>query len=157
MFSKAFCSSGVRSRDCVVKSFWMILIMNGFEIINPFRNKPCFFLRVCSTILLKTLWEKEKLLVKSNFSISQSVFYPFGELSAIFNKSEIVVCKLFQFGKSLKFVGWERIKGKKKKMLVARIVRHGVISYQNDVMVSVHTCIIDISKIPHPVTSLPKL
>ena len=27
---------------------------------------------------LKTLWEKEKLLVMSNFSFSHSVFYPFG-------------------------------------------------------------------------------
>ena len=28
-----------------------------------------------------------------------SVFYPFGELSAILIKFEIVVCKLFQFGR----------------------------------------------------------
>ena len=48
--------------------------------------------------LLKTLWEKEKLLVTSNFSFSQSVFYPSKELSAIFIKFEIVVCKRFQFG-----------------------------------------------------------
>ena len=34
----------------------------------------------------------------SNFSFSHSVFYPFGELSAIFIKFEIVVCKLFQIG-----------------------------------------------------------
>ena len=32
-----------------------------------------WFLRVCST-----LWEKEKLLVTSNFYFSHSVFYPFG-------------------------------------------------------------------------------
>ena len=44
-------------------------------------------------------WEKEKLLVTSNFSFSHSVFYPFGELSAIFINFEIVVCKLFQFGR----------------------------------------------------------
>ena len=44
--------------------------------INPFPNKP-WFLRVCSTSLLKTLWEKEKLLVTSNFSFSHSVFYLF--------------------------------------------------------------------------------
>ena len=44
--------------------------------INPFPNKP-WFLRICSTNLLKTLWEKEKLLVASNFSFSHSVFYPF--------------------------------------------------------------------------------
>ena len=64
---------------------------------NTFPNKP-WFLRVSSLSLLKTLWEKEKLLVTSNFSFSHSVFYPFGELSAIFMKFEIVVCKLFQFG-----------------------------------------------------------
>ena len=51
------------------------------------------FLRVCSTSLLKALWEKEKLLVTSSFSFSCNVFYPFEELSAIFIKFEIVVCK----------------------------------------------------------------
>ena len=44
---------------------------------NPFPNKPLFF-HVCSTGLSKTLWEKEKLLVTSNFSFFHSVFYPFG-------------------------------------------------------------------------------
>ena len=44
-------------------------------------------------------WEKEKLLITSNFSFSHSVFYLFGELSAIFVKFEIVVCKLFHFGR----------------------------------------------------------
>ena len=48
---------------------------------------------------LKTMWEKEKLLVASNFSSSHSVFNLFEELSAIFIKFEIVVCKLFQFGR----------------------------------------------------------
>ena len=43
--------------------------------INPFANKP-LFLHVCSTSLLKTLREKEKLLVTSNFSFSHSVFKP---------------------------------------------------------------------------------
>ena len=43
--------------------------------INPFPNKP-WFLRVCSTSLLKTLWEKEKLLVTSNFSFLQQCFLP---------------------------------------------------------------------------------
>ena len=49
--------------------------------------------------LLKTLWEKKKLLVTSNFFFSHNVFYLFGEPSAIFIKFEIVVCKLFQFGR----------------------------------------------------------
>ena len=56
-------------------------------------------LRVCSTSLFKTLWEKKKLLVTSNFSFSHSVFYPFVELFAIFVLLKIVICKLFQFGK----------------------------------------------------------
>ena len=54
---------------------------------NTFPDKPCF-LRVCSTSLSITLWEKEKLLITSNFSFSHSVFYPFGVLHAIFIKVE---------------------------------------------------------------------
>ena len=66
--------------------------------LNPFPNKP-WFLLVCVKILLKTLWEKEKLLVMTNFSFSHSVFYPFEELSAIVFKFKIVVCILFQLGR----------------------------------------------------------
>ena len=47
------------------------------------------FLCVYSTSLLKTMRDKEKLLVTSNFSISHAVSFPF----------EIVVCKPFQFGR----------------------------------------------------------
>ena len=36
-----------------------------FELFNPFSNKP-WFSCAFSTSLLKTLWEKEKLLVMSN-------------------------------------------------------------------------------------------
>ena len=62
-------------------------------ILNPFPNKP-WFLCVCSVSLLKTLWEKEKLLIISNSSsFSHSVFYLFGDLSSIFIKFEIVLCK----------------------------------------------------------------
>ena len=58
-----------------------------------------WFLRVCSESLLKTLWEKDELLVTSSLSFSHNVFYLFGKRSAIFIKFEIVVCKLFQFGR----------------------------------------------------------
>ena len=51
------------------------------------------------TNILKTLLEKEKLLVMSTFFFSNSVLYPFGKLSAIFINFEIVVCNLFQFGR----------------------------------------------------------
>ena len=66
------------------------------KYFNPSPNK-LWFLRVWS--LLKTLWEKEKLLVTSNFSFSHSVFYWFEKLPTIFINFEIVVCKLFQFGR----------------------------------------------------------
>ena len=67
-------------------------------ILNPFPSKP-LFLPVCSTSLLKTLLEKEKLLITSNFSFFSRVLYLFEEVSAIFIKFKIVVCKLFQFGR----------------------------------------------------------
>ena len=68
--------------------------------INPFPSKPCF-LCVCSTSLLKTLWEKEKLLVTSNFSFSHSIFCPFGELSAIFlSNLELLSANAFCLGES---------------------------------------------------------
>ena len=44
-----------------------LLKLYRFFFFNPFPNKP-FCLRVCRTSLLKTLWEKEKLLITGNFS-----------------------------------------------------------------------------------------
>ena len=61
------------------------------------QTSPGFY--VSAVEVLKTLWEKEKLLVTSNFSFSHSVFIRFGEHSAIFIKFKIVVCKFFQFGR----------------------------------------------------------
>ena len=68
------------------------------SLFNPSPNK-LWFLRVRSTSLLKTLWEKKKLLETSNFAFYHYVFYPFGELSAIFIKFEIVIRELFQIGR----------------------------------------------------------
>ena len=86
------------------KTYLADTAVNSF---NPLPNKP-WFLRVCNISILKTLWEKEKLLVTNNFSFSHSVFFLFRELSAIFIEFKIVVCKLFHIWKSLKFVFWER-------------------------------------------------
>ena len=44
----------------------------------------CFYVSAVS--LLEIQWEKDKLLVTSNFSFSHCAFYPFRELSAIFIK-----------------------------------------------------------------------
>ena len=85
------------AEESVLVDYVKLMASIGYPL-NPFPNKP-WFLRVCSTSPLKTPWEKEKLLITSNFSFSHNVFYPFEELSAIFVKFEIVVCKLFQFEK----------------------------------------------------------
>ena len=82
-------------------------IQNGFilNLFNPFPHNDTFWSPLEAS-LLKTLWEKEKLLVTSNFSFTYSVFYPFREVSAIFIKVKIVVYKLFQFGPVYNFVVW---------------------------------------------------
>ena len=67
------------------------------------------FLYVCSTSRLKTLWEKEELLIMSNSSFPPSVFYPFGVHAVTFIKYETVVCTLFGVWKSKKFVIWETV------------------------------------------------
>ena len=65
--------------------------------LSPSQTRPGF--NVSAVSLSKTLREKETLLVKSNFSFFHSDFYPFGERPTIFIRFEIVVCKLFQFGR----------------------------------------------------------
>ena len=77
------------------KNDWWILALT---FINPSPNKPWFLLDCC-TSLFKILWEKKKLLTTSNFSFSHSVFCPFGKLSAIFIKFEIVLFKIFLIGR----------------------------------------------------------
>ena len=60
--------------------------------------------------VLKMLWETEKWIVKSNFSFCHSVFYPYGEISIIYMKFEIVICKLLSVWKSPELVILERVK-----------------------------------------------
>ena len=55
---------------------------------------------LCSRGLLKTPWEKKKLLVTSNFSFSHSVFYPFGELSTISSKLKLSSTNAFSWEES---------------------------------------------------------
>ena len=94
-------TQAVLSRHCLLffifcmskdnPTFWFSLL------VNPFPHKDTFW-RPWETSLLKTLWEKEKLLITSNFSFTHRVFYQFRELFAIYIKFKIVVCRLFQFG-----------------------------------------------------------
>ena len=91
---------------------------------NPFPNKP-WFLRVSSTSLLKTLREKEKLLVTSNFSFSYSVFYPFRKLSSILIKFKIVTSN-FSFSHSV-FYPFRKLSSIsiKFKIVVCKLVHFG--------------------------------
>ena len=85
-------------------------------MFNPFPHKP-LFLHVCSTSLLKTLREKEKLLITSNFSLSHSVFHSFAELSPIFINFDMVspighylkYNFVFFFVKSYPFAKWSEV------------------------------------------------
>ena len=90
MFYENLLNLDKRESKCCVVQDW--------PLINPFPNKH-WFLCVCRTSLLKTLWEKENLFVMSTFSFSHCVFYLFEELSSISIKIKIVVCKFFQFGR----------------------------------------------------------
>ena len=81
--------------DCHCMTLPVEVALNSNTTNNPFPNKP-WFLCVLNKSLAKNLWEKEKFLVMSNSPFPTVFFYPIGKLSAIFIKSKIVVCKLFQ-------------------------------------------------------------
>ena len=71
----------------ICEGFWLTLS----------QTSPCFY--VSAVQILKTLWKKEKLLVVNNFSFTHSVFLHIWRTLSFFFKFEIVVCKLFQFGR----------------------------------------------------------
>ena len=61
-----------------IYSFMKNIIWNfANTLFNPFPHNDTFW-RPWETSLLKTMSEKEKLLIMSNFSFSYSVFYQYG-------------------------------------------------------------------------------
>ena len=73
--------------------------MIGVSDLTLTQTRPGFHVSAVQ-VFWKHCGKKEKLLVKSNFSFFPQCFLPiFIKLSAIFVKFEIVVCKLFQFGR----------------------------------------------------------
>ena len=66
---------------------------------NPFPHNDTFW-RPWETGLLKTLWEKEKLLITSNFSFTQSVCYPFREVSVFSSNSTVSSADCFNLDQS---------------------------------------------------------
>ena len=88
-------------RSIVLLSNKMIQIVS--LIIVQMQSLPLSLSQTSPSLQYKsfenTSGEKGKLLVTSNFFFSPLCFLHFGELSAIFIKFEIVVCKLFPFGR----------------------------------------------------------
>ena len=80
-----------------------------WEWVNPFKNKP-WFLRDCSASLLKTLWEKNKLLRTSNFFFSHSVFQPILRDFWHFHQTWNWRLQTLSVWRSPKFVVWESVK-----------------------------------------------
>ena len=64
-------------RAVVLWLWYRTVIWRQSKSFNTFPHNDTFW-HPWETRLLKTLWEKEKLLVTSNFSFSHSVFYLFG-------------------------------------------------------------------------------
>ena len=73
-------------------------IDSKIHVLTLSQTKPCCYISAVS--LLETLWEKEKLLLMSNFSFSSSVVYSCGELSAVFIKHESVSANSFSLEES---------------------------------------------------------
>ena len=82
---------------------------NAFVFVNPFPNKP-WFLRVCSTSVLKTLREKKKFARFEQFLLFPQYFPPVWRFFCHFH--QIWNCRLQTLSvlKSLKLVIWERVK-----------------------------------------------
>ena len=59
---------------------------------------PWFFTFMQYTSFENTV-DKKEITRNEQFLLFSSVFYPFGELSVIVIKFEIVLCKLLQFGR----------------------------------------------------------
>ena len=106
IFSTFFISNDQCNYDSIICYQIHCGLVHSKDAFTLFQTSSGF--HVPAERLLKTLREKEKLLVTSNFSFSSCVFYSFEELSAIFIK----LCHLqtLSIRKSLKFVVWERVK-----------------------------------------------
>ena len=68
------------------------------KVLTLSKTSPGFYVSAVQ-VFLKHCGKRRNCSLTSNFSFSHCVFYPFGELSAIFIRFENVVCKLFEFGR----------------------------------------------------------
>ena len=74
--------------DCPLPDVWCFLNFNTFPHTDA-------FWRLCSRPLWKTLWQKEKLLMMSNFSLCHNVFNS-SNITLSFTDVFLIVAKMFQ-------------------------------------------------------------
>ena len=73
--------------------------------VKPFPQDP-WFLRPYKRRLLKTSWEKEKMLVTSIFSFFHNIFFFIKDINHYLSNIRFDVCKCFQYGQCLTCVVW---------------------------------------------------
>ena len=83
-----------------------ISVLNAISVFNPFPNKP-WFLHVCSTSLLKTLWKKGEIARKEQFLLFPQCFLPYWTTFCHSHQTKICCLQTLSAWKSLKFVVWE--------------------------------------------------
>ena len=102
-FKFKFLSSGNGLIDVLYVDF------DPYTFINPLPNNHDFYWPWIRS-LLKTLWEKEKMLVTSIFSFFHNVFYPSQNKFHLCSHIYFVICKCFPLGPVWNFVAWQRVK-----------------------------------------------
>ena len=102
----------IKSRKYIIitsicDTHWKLTTYNNFKVksVNPYPHTDVFW-RLCSRRLLKTLWQKEKLLITSNFSFCHNVFNSIEK--SIFHL--LTVLTVFQSRLLQNCCMWERVK-----------------------------------------------
>ena len=90
---------------------FFLMVSKTQHCVLTFSQNKSWFLRVCGKSLLKTLWEKEKLLVTGTFFLFPLCFQPCYITACHFPQIEYCCLRTLSVWKSLKFVVWERVKG----------------------------------------------
>ena len=85
----------VTSIYCFSSNLFKHLYIQDYLTLS--QTSPGFY--VSTVQIFENTVGKGEIAHNEQFLLSPSVFYPFEELSAILIKFEIVVCKLFQFGR----------------------------------------------------------
>ena len=95
----SFAKTELRSASTTAQSDSTVISSQKFNCTHLTLSQKSLVFTCLKYKSFETMWEKEKLLIMRNFSFSLRNFYQFDELSVIFIKFGIVICKLFQLGR----------------------------------------------------------